>query len=121
VRRGEVITPGVTSGILESITRDAAIRHCRERLGLRVVERDVDRTELYVADEVFFCGTAAEVTPVWSIDRIPLRSTGTGPVTRQLDRLYHDIVRGIDAGYPEWRTAVEVASAATAVGSAGRG
>lgn len=107
VRRGEVITPGVTSGILESITRDTAIRLCRERLGLRVVEREVDRTELYVADEVFFCGTAAEVTPVWSIDRIPLRSHGTGPVTRQLDRLYHDIVRGIDAGYAEWRTVVE--------------
>jgi branched-chain amino acid aminotransferase len=107
VRRGEVITPGVTSGILESITRDAIIRLCRERLGLRVVERDVDRTELYVADEVFFCGTAAEVTPVWSIDHIPVRSGGTGPLTRQLDRLYHDIVRGIDVGYPEWRTAVD--------------
>jgi branched-chain amino acid aminotransferase len=114
VRRGEVITPAVTSGILESITRDAVIRLCRERLGTRVVEREVDRTELYVADEVFFCGTAAEVTPVWSIDRIPLRSGGTGPITRRLDRLYHDIVRGIDPGYAEWRTPVAAGRAAAA-------
>ena len=106
-RKGEVVTPSVTSGILESITRDAVIRLCRERLGLTVTEREVDRTELYVADEVFFCGTAAEVTPVWSLDRIPLRSDGTGPITRQLDRLYHDIVRGLDEGYAEWRTPVE--------------
>jgi branched-chain amino acid aminotransferase len=107
VRRGEVITPSVTSGILESITRDAVIRLCRERLGLTVIEREVDRTELYVADEVFCCGTAAEVTPVLSVDRIAVRSNGMGPVTRQLDRLYHDVVRGIDAGYGEWRTDVE--------------
>ena len=97
----------MTSGILESITRDAVIRLCRERLDLRVVEREVDRTELYVADEVFLCGTAAEITPVWEIDRIPLRSNGTGPLTRQLDRLYHDVVRGLDEGYGKWRTPVE--------------
>lgn len=107
VRGGQVITPGVTSGILESITRDAVIRLCRERLGLTVVEREVDRTELYVADEIFCCGTAAEVTPVFSVDRIALRTPGMGPVTRRLDRLYHDIVRGIDEGYAEWRTDVE--------------
>jgi branched-chain amino acid aminotransferase len=110
VRRGEVITPGVTSGILESITRDAAIQLCRERLGLTVTERDVDRTELYVADEIFCCGTAAEVTPVLSVDRIPLRNPTMGPITRRLDRLYHDVVRGIDEGYGEWRTDVEVRS-----------
>jgi branched-chain amino acid aminotransferase len=110
VRGGQVITPSVTSGILESITRDAVIRLCRERLGLTVIERDVDRTELYVADEIFCCGTAAEVTPIFSVDRINLRTPGMGPVTRQLDRLYHDIVRGVDAGYGEWRTDVEVRS-----------
>jgi len=107
VRRGEVITPSVTSGILESITRDTIIRLCRERLGLTVIEREVDRTELYVADEIFCCGTAAEVTPVLSVDRIAARAGGMGPVTRQLDRLYHDVVRGIDEGYAEWRTEVE--------------
>lgn len=109
VRHGAVITPGVTSGILESITRDAVIRLCRERLGLTVIERDVDRTELYVADEVFCCGTAAEVTPILSVDRIALRSPGLGPVTRQLDRLYHDVVRGIDEGYASWRTDIDCA------------
>ena len=115
VRRGEVVTPSVTSGILESITRDAVIRLCREELGVPVVEREVDRTELYVADEVFFCGTAAEVTPVWSLDRILLRSDGTGPITRQLDRLYHDVVRGLDEGYAEWRTPVERRTGVAAV------
>lgn len=104
VRRGVVTTPSVTSGILESVTRDAIIHLCREVLSIEVVERDVDRTELYVADEVFFCGTAAEITPIWSVDRIPLRSNGTGPLTSRLDRLYHDIVRGSDARYPHWRT-----------------
>jgi branched-chain amino acid aminotransferase len=93
----------VTSGILESITRDAVIRLCREELGVPVVEREVDRTELYVADEVFCCGTAAEIMPIWSVDRIPLRSNGTGPFTRRLDRLYYDVVRGNHPGYAAWR------------------
>jgi branched-chain amino acid aminotransferase len=113
VRRGVVTTPSVTSGILESVTRDAVIHLCREVLDVPVVERDVDRTELYVADEVFFCGTAAEITPIWSVDRIPLRSGGIGPITRRLDRLYHDIVRGIDDCYPQWRTPAPVAAPVT--------
>ncbi len=105
--RDEVfITPGVTSGILESITRDTVIRLCHEVIEVPVRERDMDRTELYVADEVFYCGTAAEVTPVWSVDHIPLRSKGTGAITRRLDRLYHDLVRGIDDRFPEWRTPI---------------
>lgn len=110
VRRGVVTTPSVTSGILESVTRDAVIHLCREVLGVEVIERDVDRTELYVADEVFFCGTAAEITPIWSVDRIPLRSGGTGSLTHRLDRLYHDIVRATDPRYPEWRTTVPIAA-----------
>jgi branched-chain amino acid aminotransferase len=104
VRGKKLITPGVTSGILESITREVIIQLARERLGLEVVERTVDRTELYVADEVFFCGTSAEIAPIVSVDRLPVGAGEVGPFTHQLIDCYHDIVRGIDPGYPEWRT-----------------
>ncbi|HEU5424764.1 MAG TPA: branched-chain amino acid transaminase [Nitrolancea sp.] len=119
VRHGAVVTPAVTSGILESITRDAVIRLCREELGVPVVEREVDRTELYVADEVFCCGTAAEITPIWSVDRIPLRSNGTGPLTRRLDRLFFDVVRGHHPGYAAWRDGVGRRQGAGGSGAAG--
>jgi len=106
VRDGRIITPPVTSGILESITRAALIRLCREVLKLEVIEREVDRTELYVASEVFVCGTGEEITPIASVDRFELGDGGIGPITRQLESLYHDLVRGIETRYPEWRTAV---------------
>ena len=79
--KGKLITPDVTSGILESITRDAVITLAREELGLEVIERPVDRTELYLADEVFTCGTAAEITPVLSVDKYPVGNGEIGPVT----------------------------------------
>jgi branched-chain amino acid aminotransferase len=105
-RRGQLITPSVTSGILESITRETIIRIARERLHLDVAEREVDRTELYVADEAFFCGTGIEVMPVVSVDRLQLGDGRIGPITQQIVECYHDFVRGIDPAYPEWRTAV---------------
>jgi branched-chain amino acid aminotransferase len=106
VRNGTLITPGITSGILESITRETIIEIARDLLGLKVVEREVDRTELYVADEVFFCGTGAEITPVASVDRFTVGDGKMGPVTTRLMKLYNDIVRGIDSRCPEWRTPV---------------
>ncbi len=106
VRDRKLVTPSVTSGILESITRQVILQLARERLGLEVVEREVDRTELYVADEIFFCGTGAEIAPVISVDRLPVGDGELGPCTRQLIDCYHDLVRGVDASHPEWRTAV---------------
>ncbi len=106
VRHGVAITPGVTSGILESITRATVISLIRERLGIAVEERDVDRTELYVADEAFLCGTAAEVKSIGSLDRITIGSGQEGPVTRQVRLLYRGQVRGTDPACPEWRTRV---------------
>lgn len=106
VRGGALITPDITSGILESITRETIIRLARDKLNLEVVEREVDRTELYVADEAFFCGTGIEIVPIVTIDRLPVGSAKPGPVTRQLIACYHDIVRGIDPSYPEWRTEI---------------
>jgi branched-chain amino acid aminotransferase len=106
VRDGKVITPSVTSGILESITREILIQLCRDVLRLQVIEREVDRTELYVAREAFLCGTGSEITPLASIDRFTLGDGAIGPITRQIELLYHDLVRGIDARYAVWRTAV---------------
>lgn len=106
VRDGVVATPAVTDGILEGVTRHAVIRLCREVLGLAVQERVIDRTELYVCEEVFLCGTGEEVTAVTSIDRLPVGDGQPGPVFLELEHLYHDLVRGIDSRYPEWRTAV---------------
>lgn len=106
VRDGRVITPSVTGGILESITRATLIQLFREELKMEVVEREVDRTELYVAQEAFLCGTGAEIYPVVSFDRFLLCDGKTGPVTQRVENLYNDLVRGIDARHPEWRTQV---------------
>jgi len=95
----------VTADILESITRTTLIDPvCPELLGMGVVEREIDRTELYVAEEAFFCGSGYEITPIVSIDRFPLGNGAVGPITRRLQRAYMDIVRGVDKRFAEWRT-----------------
>ena len=114
IRDGVAFTPPVTASILESITRATLIILLREALGVPVVEREVDRTELYICDEAFFCGTAAEVTPIASVDRFPVGDGQVGPVTRRLQQLYHDVVRGIDGRFPEWRTPVGMGRTAVA-------
>ena len=106
VRQDKAITPPVTSGILESITRLTLIKLLSEVLGMEVVEREVDRTELYVAQEAFFCGTGEETTPIVSVDRLPVGNGEVAPLTKKVIDLYHDLVRGIDERYPEWRTPV---------------
>ena len=108
IRDGVMITPDLTSGILESITRDALITMARD-LGIEVQERVVDRTELYLADEVFTCGTAAEITPITSVDRYEIGNGELGPVTRQLEDLFVKILRGQESAYAHWRTPVPAA------------
>ncbi len=114
VRGGRLITPDVTSSILESITRDALIILARESLGLEVVERPVDRTELLLADEVFLCGTAAEITPIVSIDKYEIGNGEIGPVTRRLEQVFHDVLRGREGHFADWRTPVGVRAAVPA-------
>ena len=109
ISKGRLITPDLTSGILESITRDAILTLAREELGLEVIERAVDRTELYLADEVFTCGTAAEITPVVSIDKYQVGSGEIGPVTSQLESLLLGIMRGENEKYASWLTSVNLA------------
>ena len=111
VRDGRLITPDVTSSILESITRDALIILARESLGLDVIERPVDRTEVYLADEVFTCGTAAEITPIVSVDKYDIGNAEIGPVTRALETVFHDVLRGREDRYADWRTTVPMPSA----------
>lgn len=111
VRDGTLTTPDLTSGILESITRDALITLAREELGIRVEERMVDRTELYVADEVFLCGTAAEISPVVSVDKYDVADGEPGPVTRELEALFDRVLRGRESRYRQWRSAVGVREA----------
>jgi branched-chain amino acid aminotransferase len=107
LKRGdEVLTPSVTSGILESITRATVIQLVRQELNLPVVERDIDRTELYTADEAFFCGTGIEVVPIVTVDRLQVGTGEPGPATRRLMECYHDVVRGVEGRYSEWRTVV---------------
>jgi len=105
VRKGRLVTPTTSNDILESITRVTLIDYvCPEVLGMEVVERVIDRTELYTADEAFFCGSGYEITPITSIDRFPLGSGDVGPITRRLSTAYMNLVYGIDARHPEWRT-----------------
>src|SRR5262249_58788132 len=81
VRDGKLVTPPVTAGILESITRTTLMDLAARELGLDVVEREIDRTELYVADEVFMCGSGLEVLPITSVDRITIGQRARGSLT----------------------------------------
>ncbi|MEP6694456.1 MAG: branched-chain amino acid transaminase, partial [Chloroflexota bacterium] len=106
VRDGELITPSVTDDILEGITRDSIITIAREELGLNVRERAIDRTELFIADEVFFCGTGAQVAPCVKVDGRAVGDGTIGPVARRIGDVYFAIARGDDKRHAEWRTAV---------------
>lgn len=103
VRDGVAITPSLTSGVLESITRTAILRLCQDDLHLPVQEREIDRTELYVADEIFFCGTGAEVMPVSEVDHYQVSDGCMGPITCQIEERFHQIVRAHDQKYANWR------------------
>jgi len=106
VRDGELITPSVTDDILEGITRDTVIAIAREELGLTVTERAIDRTELFIADEVFFCGTGAQVAPCVKVDGREVGDGAIGPIARRIGDVYFAIARGDDKRHAEWRTAV---------------
>ncbi|MFI6067019.1 branched-chain-amino-acid transaminase [Micromonospora sp. NPDC051227] len=105
VRRGTVVTPPLTAGVLESVTRATALTLLADA-GVPVEERTVDRTELYLADEIFFLGTAWEVLPVGVVDGLPVGDGEPGPVTRLLQHAYHDVVRGVRLDHPDWITEV---------------
>ena len=106
IRDGVAITPLISSGILESITRESLKQLLEQELKVPVMEREVERTELYVADEVFICGTSVELQPVGSVDRYQIGDGPMGPVTARLQSLYHRVVRGGHSSYADWCTPV---------------
>lgn len=106
VRDGRIITPPQTAGILDGINRASILRIARDA-GIEVVERDLARAELYMADEVFMSGTAAELVPVREIDDHAIAAGEPGPVTRELQRVFEDALHGRDERYAEWLDVVE--------------
>ena len=108
VWRGKILTPPLTAAILPGITRDTIMTLASD-MGYTVEEQKLPREMLYVADEVFFTGSAAEVTPVRSVDRIPVGAGTRGEVTRTLQKAYFDAINGENAAHPEWLTPVSSA------------
>lgn len=105
VRNGELITPQLTDSVLESITRDTVIK-IAESKGYKVVERTIDRTELYTCDEAFLCGSAMEMTPVLSVDKYIIGNDETGKITKELHMTYLDVVRGKVEQFKDWVTPI---------------
>ncbi len=106
VSGGRLITPLLSDSPLPGITRDTVIRLARSELGLEVVERSIDRSELYLADEFFLTGTAAHLTPVVQLDNRPIGDGKPGPISGQLQKMYFDVVFGRNPKYLHWCTAV---------------
>jgi len=108
IRDGKIHTPPLAASVLPGITRDSVLRLAQEA-GIPVVEMNIPREMLYIADEIFFTGTAAEVTPVRSVDRIPVGGGTRGPVTEQLQKAFFDIVEGRVEDRFGWLTPVPAA------------
>ena len=106
VRNGSLITPPVTSNILEGITRDTIITLARDELGLETIERPINRSEVYVCDEAFFTGTGVQVAAITRIEHRPIGTGAIGPVVTALREIYFDVVRGKNSRYRDWCTPV---------------
>jgi len=102
IKDGTVVTPPVTDDILEGITRTLVIGLIRDELGLPVVERSIDRTELYTCDELLLCGTGAQVAPVIEVDRRTVGNGKVGEFTQELQNIYFGAVRGETPKYKDW-------------------
>lgn len=106
IREGSLITPTVADDILEGITRRCVIDICRSDLGINVIERKIDRSELYICDEVFLCGTGAQVSPVIEVDGHKVGNGMIGPITKKIQDNYFRIVKGEDDRYKNWLSPV---------------
>ncbi len=107
VRDGVLVTPPVTDNILEGITRRSIIELARNELGIEVVERSIDRTEVFIAEEMFMTGTAAQVVAVTKIDHRPVGAGTMGPITTKLRSLFDDVVRAKHSKYQRWNVEVK--------------
>jgi len=105
VRKGVVYTPDSSAGALNGITRNTIFSICKD-LGVEIKEKAITRDEIYISDEAFFSGTAAEVTPIRELDRIEIGSGSRGPVTEKIQAAFFDIVTGRNPKYAEWLTRI---------------
>ena len=105
LRGNSLITPGANDDILEGITRAAVIEIARE-FGIKVVERSIDRSELYIGDELFLCGTGAQISPVIKVDHRPIGTGAIGPVTKRIQERYFAAVQGRVPEYAHWLTPI---------------
>lgn len=106
VKEGVLITPSLTDSVLESITRDTIIKLATEELRLKVEERTIDRTEVYLADETFLCGSAMEVTPIYTVDHYPIGTGWQGEVTKKIHLKYLECVLGKLTNRLDWLTPI---------------
>lgn len=106
VKGDTLVTPRLTDSVLESITRDTIIRLATEELGMKFVERTIDRTEVYLADEAFLCGSAMEITPIYSIDRYTIGTGAEGMITHNLHKCYIEAVLGKIENRMDWLTPI---------------
>lgn len=107
-QKGRLVTPATSGNILEGITRNTIIQLAKDELGIETIERTVNRSELYMSDECFLTGTAAHLTPVGEIDNFKIASGEMGEVTKKLQDLYFDVIRGVNPKYAHWCTLVPV-------------
>ena len=108
IKNGKLITPSVTDNILTGITRDAVIQIAKNEMGLETIERSIRRSEIYNSDECFLTGTAAHLTPVGSLDSINIGNGEMGNITRELQKLYFDVIRGNVERYKDWCLPVDL-------------
>lgn len=106
VKDGVLVTPKLTDSVLESITRDTIIKLATEVMNIPFEERSIDRTELYTCDEAFLCGSAMEITPIFSVDKYPVGNGEQGKVTRKIHEKYLDVVTGRMTMYSDWLTPI---------------
>ena len=106
IMNGNLVTPAVSENILVGITRNTVIELAESEFGIKTIERPIDRAELYMAQEAFFTGTAAHVSPIGMIDRKPVGNGEVGPITKKLQTLYHEVIEGRVPKYMHWCTPV---------------
>ena len=106
VREGALITPSITENILEGIVRRTVIELAQAELGLPVVERPIDRTEVYLSDELFLCGTAAQITAVTRVDFRKIGAGKMGPITTQLRQIFDEVMHGLRPKYHHWNVPI---------------
>lgn len=106
IKKGQLITTPTTENILEGITRGTIIEMAEQELGIKAISRTIDRSELYTADELFFCGTGAQIAPIASVDRRPIGTGEPGPLSKKITDMYISICRGEMPQYYKWLTPV---------------